>query len=148
MPRYFKVPNHFAEHQNDVARMIARVSERILDRNFRKFCAAAKFCVRNRVRSRRNPRRRVVRSLLTTRRGPRQLLRASACCGTSNSVRVAAQIFEKFNFGRKSAANRTQSHVPQHADARDSCWGPLRVVSKLRTTWRHGFRRDLTRFRM
>ena len=54
------------------------------------------------------------------------------------------KIFE--NFGRKSAANRTQSHVPQHADAPDSCWGPLRVVSKLRTTRRHGFWRDLTRF--
>ena len=38
-----------------------------------------------------------------------------------------------------------QSHAPQHANARHSCWGPLRVVSKLRTTKRHGFRRDLTR---
>ena len=49
------------------------------------------------------------------------------------------------NFGRKSAENRVQSHVPHHADARHSCWGPLIVVSKLCTTGRHGFLRDLTR---
>ena len=46
------------------------------------------------------------------------------------------------SLGRKSAQNRTQSHAPQHADARHSCWGPPRVVSKLRTTRRHTFRRD------
>ena len=54
---------------------------------------------------------------------------------------AARNTFE--NFGRKSAANRTQSHVPQHANALDTCWGPLRVVGKLRTTWRHGFRRRI-----
>ena len=52
------------------------------------------------------------------------------------------------NFGSKSVPNRVQSHAPQHADARHRSLGPLMVVSKLRTTWRHGFRRDLTRFRM
>ena len=55
------------------------------------------------------------------------------------------KIFE--NFGRKSVANRMQSHAPQHADARHSSWGPLRVVRKLRITGRHGFWRDLARFR-
>ena len=50
-------------------------------------------------------------------------------------------------FGPKSAPNRTKSHAAQHADARNRCWGPLRVVRKLRTTRRHGFRRDLARFR-
>ena len=56
------------------------------------------------------------------------------------------QFFENY-FGRKSAKNRTQSHTPQHADVQQSCWGPLRVVSMLRTTERHEFRRDLKRFR-
>ena len=47
----------------------------------------------------------------------------------------------------KFDSNCAQSHVPEHADARQSCWGPLRVVSKLRTTDRHGFRCDLARVR-
>ena len=51
-------------------------------------------------------------------------------------------------YSKFSVENRTQSHAPQHTDARHSCWGPLRVVSKLSTARRHGFRRDLTRFRM
>ena len=55
------------------------------------------------------------------------------------------KIFE--NFGPKSAPNRAKSHAAQHADARNRCWGPLRVVSKLRTTRRHGLWRDLARFR-
>ena len=41
----------------------------------------AKFCDRNRARSRRNPCRQLVRSFLTTLRGPRPLCRASARCG-------------------------------------------------------------------
>ena len=52
------------------------------DRNFSKFFAAAKFFVRNRARSRRNPCRFVVRSLNLSRRGLQALCRASACCGT------------------------------------------------------------------
>ena len=51
------------------------------------------------------------------------------------------------NFGPKSAQNRVQSHTMQHADALHRCCGPLRVVRMLRTTKRHGFRRDLPRFR-
>ena len=51
------------------------------------------------------------------------------------------------NFGQKSAENCTQSHAPQHANARHSCSGPLTIVSKLRTTGWHGYGRDLTRFR-
>ena len=46
------------------------------------------------------------------------------------------------NFSKISVEFRMQSHAPQHADARHSCWGPLRVVYKLRTTSRHGFLRD------
>ena len=54
---------------------------------------------------------------------------------------------EKFskNFGPKFVLNRVQSHAPQHAEARQRCWGPLRVVARLRVTKRHGFRRDLAR---
>ena len=51
------------------------------------------------------------------------------------------------NFDPKCAANRTESHAPRRADARHSCRGPLTVVSKLRTTKRHAFWRDLMRFR-
>ena len=41
----------------------------------------------------------------------------------------------------------TRSHAIPLAVTRHSCLGPLRVVSKLRTIRRHGFRRDLARFR-
>ena len=58
-----------------------------------------------------------------------------------------AKFCDRENFSKISVRNRVQSHPVQHADARHSCWGPLRVVSMLRTTKRHGFRRDLTRFR-
>ena len=58
---------------------------------------------------------------------------------------AAAIFFE--NFGPILAPNRTKSHAPQHADARYTCWGPLKVVGKLCTIRRHGIWRDLTRFR-
>ena len=58
-----------------------------------------------------------------------------------------AKFLRPRKFSKISVRNRTQSHAPQHADTRHRCCGPLRVVSKLRTTWRHGFRRDLARFR-
>ena len=72
-----------------------------------------------------------------------------------NSGEISPDIERKFsrpreffeNFGRKSAENRTQSHAPQHADARQKCLGSFGAVSKLDTTRRHGFRRDLTLFR-
>ena len=51
------------------------------------------------------------------------------------------------NFGQKFAENRTESHAPQHADARHSAWGPLRVVARLQHVEDSGFRRDLARFR-
>ena len=61
--------------------MLQRVRLRaISDRKFRKFCAAVKLCVRNRARSRRNPCRLVVHSLLTSLTGPQHMCRASACC--------------------------------------------------------------------
>ena len=68
--RSSEVPYIRDERRHAVAREIACGSLRISDRNFRKFCAAGKFCVRNRVRSRRNPCRLVVSSLLTILRGP------------------------------------------------------------------------------
>ena len=60
------------------------------------------------------------------------------CCGREKCSK---------NFGPKFVLNRVQSHAPQHADARHRCWGPLRVVARLCVTKRHGFRRDLARFR-
>ena len=104
------------------------------------------------------------------RRESHQISRAASICGqltdrgrSVNRSARAAQISARSraisnakilrsrksfeNFGPKSAPNRTQSHAAQHADARHRCWGPLRVVSELHTTKRHGFRRDLTRFR-
>ena len=68
-----------------------------------------------------------MRKLRTTRR--HGFLRDLARYRTKNFA--AAKIFE--NFGPKSAPNRTKSHAAQHADARNRCWGPLRVVRKLRT---------------
>ena len=66
-------------------------------------------------------------------------------------TRFSTKKSEKFcgppKFSKISVAKRMQSHAAQHADARHSCWGPLRVVSKLRTTRRHGYWRVLTRFR-
>ena len=47
------------------------------------------------------------------------------------------------NFGQNFAENRTESHVPQHADARHSDWGPLRLVRRLQHAEKSGFRRDL-----
>ena len=47
------------------------------------------------------------------------------------------------NFGQNFAENRTESHVPQHADARHSDWGPLRLVGRLQHAEESGFRRDL-----
>ena len=55
---------------------------------FRNFSAAAKFFVRNGVRSHRNPCQLMVRSLLTTLGGPQHLCRASACCGACNGVPI------------------------------------------------------------
>ena len=79
--------------------MLRRVRLRaILDRNFRKCFAAAKICVRNSVRSRRKPCRRVVRSLLGTLGGPKHLCRrASACCGACDCVRFSADFRPKFS---------------------------------------------------
>ena len=63
--------------------MLRRVRLRaISDRKFRNFFAAAKFCVENRVRSRRNSCRFVVHSSLTVFRGHEHLCRASTYCGT------------------------------------------------------------------
>ena len=55
----------------------------IFDRKFRIFsAAAAKFFVRNRVRSRQNPCQLATRSLVEKRRGLKAFCGAAACCGT------------------------------------------------------------------
>ena len=77
-----EVPSNSAERRHAPAREIARNSNRISGRKFRKFVTAAKFCVRTRARSHQNPCRPVLRRLLTTLRGPQQLCRASACSHT------------------------------------------------------------------
>ena len=79
--RPLEVLNICAERRHAAACEIACGSQRISVRMFRKIFAAAKFCVRNRVRSRRHPCRLMLRSLHTTRKGPQQLSRASACYG-------------------------------------------------------------------
>ena len=83
----------------------------------------------------------IVRKLRTTRR--HEFRRDLARFRTQNFA--AAKIFG--NFGPKSAPNRTKSHAAQHADARNRCRGPIRVMSKLRTTRMHGLWSDLARFR-
>ena len=49
------------------------------------------------------------------------------------------------NLGQKFAENCTESHAPQHADARHSAWGPRRVVNRPQHVKHSGFRRDLDR---
>ena len=51
------------------------------------------------------------------------------------------------NFGPKSAANRTKSHAPHHADARHSVRGPSCLAARLGVVGQSGFRRDLARSR-
>ena len=76
-----EVPKNFAERRHAAAREIACDSQRISDRNFRKIFAAAKFCVRNRARSRRNPHCPTTPSLASSQTCPQTLCRASARCG-------------------------------------------------------------------
>ena len=85
---------------------------------FSKIFAAAKFCGRSRTRSRRNPCRLVVHSFLTTRRGPRHLLRASACCDACNLDRILKFPDRKFrnfsrpqNFAFEIARDRAEIHA-------------------------------------
>ena len=80
-PRAREVPKHCAERRHAAAREIPCDSQRIPDRKFRKIFAAAKFCVRNRARSRRNPRCPTTPSLAARHEGPQTLCRASAWCG-------------------------------------------------------------------
>ena len=78
--RPLEVPNISCERKHAVPRAIACDSEQFSEPYFRNFSRPQKFCVRNRARSRQNPWRLAVRSFLTTLRGPKHLLRASACC--------------------------------------------------------------------
>ena len=107
---------------------------------------------------------------LEIRRDSHQISRAASICGqltdrgrsvnrSARAARISARsraisnakilrsrkIFE--NFGPKSAPNRAQSHAAQSADARHRCQGSPRVATRLRVTERHGFRRDVARFR-
>ena len=96
--------------------MLCRVRFRAIRSGFRtEIFAAAKFCVRNRARSRRNPCRLVVRSFLTTPRGPQHLLRASACCGACDLDRISDRNFRKFsrpqNFSFEVARDRAEFHT-------------------------------------
>ena len=83
------------------------------------------------------------------KKGRNQAAHPQAACILVRSHAISRN--EKFcgreNFSKFSVENRTQSHAPQHADARHSCWGPLKVVRRLRVTRRHGFRRVSARFR-
>ena len=65
--------------------------------------AAAKFCVRNRMRSRRNPCRLVVRSFLTILKVSQHQLRASACCGRGDYVRFRSDSGPKFSRSQNCA---------------------------------------------
>ena len=78
------------------AREIIVGSQRISDRNFRNFFAAAKFFVQNRARSPRNACRimSLTRSLAATLRGPQQLCSASAREIWVGSQRISDRIFE------------------------------------------------------
>ena len=81
--------------------------------------AVAKLCVRNRMRSRQNACRLVVRSLLTTVRGPRQLCRASARRGACDSVRFSIEIFENF-CGCKIFRSKSREIAPKSAPLDDA----------------------------
>ena len=107
------VPKHCAERRHAAARAIRCDFSSISDRNFRKIFAAAKFCDRNRARSRRNSLCPTCCSLATTLTGPRRLCRASACCRRVRFGAVRgefrAEIFEFFsrpqNFSIEIARN-------------------------------------------
>ena len=78
--------------------MLCRVRLHAISSRFRtEIFENSKFCVRNRVRSRRNPCRLVVRSLLTILKGPQHLCGASACCGTRDCMRFAGDFGPKFS---------------------------------------------------
>ena len=78
---------------------LCAIRSEILVRNlkFSNIFAAAKFCVRNRAKSRQNSCRLVVRSFLTIPRGPQHPLQASACCAACDYVRFRADFGPKFS---------------------------------------------------
>ena len=142
-PRPIEVSKQFAERRHAAAREIRCDSERISDRNFRKVFAAAKPCDRKSARSHRNPLCTTCDSLTDVPRFvkcPKSYAVRGIWCDLTR-FRMRPRIFFR-NFGRKAAPNRTQFHAPQHADARHSCWGPLKAVGKLCTTRRHGVWRE------
>ena len=86
--------------------------------------------------------------LLGTSAGHEQAEHCQAAWISARSRAISnAKFCGREHFSKISVANRTQSHAPQHADARHGCYGPLRVVRRLRVTRRHGFRRVPARFR-
>ena len=100
------------ERQHAVPRAISCDSQRISDRKFRHFFAAAKFSVRNRVRSRRSPQHLAMCSLATSLRRPQALCGASACCGAADFVAIRTEIFQTFsrlqNFSFEIARDRAE----------------------------------------
>ena len=115
--------------------MLSRVRFRAIRTGFRtEIFAAAKFFVRNRARSRRNPCRLVVRSFLTTFRGPQHLLRAQACCAACDCVRFGADFGPKVSKifrGRNIFRSKSRENAPKSVSADDMqpCHDPQRSIS-------------------
>ena len=85
--------------------------------------------------------------MLGTSKGRKQAVHHKAAWISARSHAIFNEKFcDRAKFSKISVGNRTQSHAPQHADARHRCCEPLRVVSQLGTARRHGIRRDHTRF--
>ena len=87
--------------------------------------------------------------LLGTSEGRKQAAHMRAAWIRARSLAISNAKFRRRGekLSKISVRNRAPSHVPHHADARNSCWRPLRVVRKLRTCERHGLGRDLARYR-
>ena len=121
-----------------------------------KFCVREKFSkisVRNPLRIARNLTRRSMPTLGTVfgdLHASRQGLASSGNAefgaisrDSERKILRPRKIFETFE--PKSVANRTKSHAPRHADARNSVWGPSCLAARLGVVWQRGFRCDLTR---
>ena len=90
---------------------------------------------------------RVFEDLFATRRG-----RASS--GSANFGAIARVFGPKilrprkiFDFGPRGAENRAQTRTPRHADGRQRLCGPVCLAARPGVVEKHGFRRNLTRFR-
>ena len=98
---------------------------------FSKIFAAAKFFIRNCARSRRNPCRLVVRSFLTTLRGPQHLFRASACCGACDLDRISDRNVRKFK-AATACRRSTQCLGTSAGRGQAAARGAQRISARLR----------------